>query len=159
MRRMLSGNSGKIPIFILAGVLVLALAGTGFFVLKGKGGDDKHKEAPPEPEHLMTLEPFILNLADADSARYLKMEVSLGVKGEVPAAGGGHGGGHGGGGEDPKVTVIRDTIIRVTSSHTYRELLSAEGKEKLKKEIQEAIEHAVKDLEVSNVYFTSFAMQ
>jgi len=155
---MLRGDSGKIRIFILAGVLVLALAGTGFFVLKGKSGDEKHKQPEPEPEHLMTLEPFILNLADADSARYLKMEVSLGVKGEVPGGGGGHGG-HGGGGEDPKVTVIRDTIIRVTSSHTYRELLSAEGKEKLKKEIQEAIEHAVKDLEVSNVYFTSFAMQ
>jgi len=155
---MLRGDSGKIRIFILAGVLVLALAGTGFFVLKGKSGDEKHKQPEPEPEHLMTLEPFILNLADADSARYLKMEVSLGVKGEVPGGGGGHGG-HGGGGEDPKVTVIRDTIIRVTSSHTYRELLSAEGKEKLKKEIQEAIEHAVKGLEVSNVYFTSFAMQ
>jgi len=158
MTKMLRGDSGKIRIFILAGVLVLALAGTGFFVLKGKSGDEKHKQPEPEPEHLMTLEPFILNLADADSARYLKMEVSLGVKGEVPGGGGGHGG-HGGGGEDPKVTVIRDTIIRVTSSHTYRELLSAEGKEKLKKEIQEAIEHAVKDLEVSNVYFTSFAMQ
>ncbi len=159
MRQILRSRSGKIRIFIvLAGVLVLALAGTGFFVLKGKSGGDKHKEAPPEPEHLMTLEPFILNLADADSARYLKMEISLGVKGEVPAAGGGHGG-HGGGGEDPKITVIRDTIIRVTSSHTYRELLSAEGKEKLKKELREAIEHAVEGLEVSNVYFTSFAMQ
>ena len=55
--------------------------------------------------------------------------------------------------------IIRDTIISVTGRHTYSELLNDSGKEQLKVEIVQALEKAVKDLHVSNVYFTNFAMQ
>ncbi len=156
MRRLLTGNHGKAILIVVIAAVVLVVAGTGVFVLKGRSHGKAEKKETKHEETLVSLPEFVLNLADADQARYLKLEVNLGVTGDAPAGGGG---GHGGGGEDPRMPVIRDTIIRVASSHTYSELLKPEGKEKLKDEIREALEKACKGLEVENVYFTSFAMQ
>lgn len=150
MLQILRSRRGKIPVvMILVVVVALALAGTGFVLFKGGGKKDSKKEAH---ETLLPLPEFVLNLADTDEARYLKMEISLGVKGDS------HGGG-GHGGTDPRMPIIRDTIISVTGRHTYSELLNDSGKEQLKVEIVQALEKAVKDLHVSNVYFTNFAMQ
>ncbi len=53
----------------------------------------------------------------------------------------------------------RDAIITVLSRKRFSELLTESGKTRLKSELKNALNSRLKDIEVVNVYFTSFAMQ
>lgn len=153
----LRNTDGKLPILmIVAVVLVLAIAGTGFVLLKGKGKSDKAHKPKAEPMTMMPLEEFVVNLADTQDPHYLKVEVNLGITGKAP---GGEGEGHGEGAENPELPVVRDTIIATIANYRYAQLLQAAGKERLKMDILKALEHAAPDLEAKKIYFTNFAMQ
>lgn len=70
-------KSKKKLILLLALVVLLAAAGGGaYFFLMGeapaKGESPAHAE-----RHIMTLDPFLVNLADKDSRRYLKVKLDL----------------------------------------------------------------------------------
>lgn len=86
--------------------------------------------------------------------------------------GSGHGGGAsgGGGGGDSQALphgmvgregMLRDAIIRVFVSKKSSEVLSGEGKDRLKEELVEGINEALAYDEpvVTNVYFTEFIVQ
>ena len=57
--------------------------------------------------------------------------------------------------------MMRDAVIRVLSSKKAVDVLSPEGKEKLKEELVEAINEAIglEEGPVVNVYFTEFIIQ
>lgn len=153
--RLVSDRHGKLPIIVLAAVVVVALCGAGILLFAGKGSA-KHAKKPAEQEHLAALEEFVLNLADTAEPHYLKLEMSVGILGDGKASGG-HG--EGGGPLDEHLPVVRDTIISATGHYTYNNLLSAAGKEKLKADIREQLQKAVPGLKIGKVYFTNFAMQ
>lgn len=126
--------------------------------------DEEEAEAPKKPGSLKSalpkdeevkkvieLPPFIVNLADTDNARYLRMTVSLGVGGEE-------------GGEEEKpdqlfMTRVRNAMLAVLAEKTSDEILTAEGKSKLRKELLKAAQAASEEPEVEAIYITDFIVQ
>lgn len=112
------------------------------------------KSALPKDEEVkkvIELPPFIVNLADTDNARYLRMTVSLGIGGEE-------------GGEEEKpdqlfMTRVRNAMLAVLAEKTSEQILSAEGKAKLRKELLKAAQAASEEPEVEAIYITDFIVQ
>lgn len=144
--------SGEIPVKLILIVLMVVLIGAGAFMkfgMKGKGAEKKVELSE------WKLDEFIVNLADKNESRYLKVCVVLEVEGSLKS-----GGGH----SDeavayPEEAKVRDMIISVLSSKKYNELLTEKGKTTLKKELKNKVNSVLKKVKVHEVYFTSFAMQ
>ena len=182
------GKSKKKLLLILIPVVLIVLGVVAFLVLGGKKEEPKegeeHAEAKEEVKKpkLLTvkLDPFIVNLSENTS--FLKTTILLefdasiiekelgGAKG---AEGGAHGGGAGGGGGEKaegaavppifteRQPMIRDAVIHVLASKKVQDVLTSDGKERLKEEIIEAINDALglSENAVVNVYFTEFIIQ
>jgi len=175
----------KKKLFIIVGLVVVLLC-AGIPVLFLGGGEeeakDEHAAEEEEVKHLATvaLDPIIVNLS-ANTA-FLKvsmiLEYDAGIldKAALEAAGHAEGGGHGGGasggggeaeggGMHPIMTarqpMIKDVILRILSSKKPEEVLTSEGKEKLKEELIEGINEAIglEEEPVVNIYFTEFMVQ
>ncbi|MEP6901011.1 MAG: flagellar basal body-associated FliL family protein [Actinomycetota bacterium] len=118
-----------------------------------KKSDISLKNALPEDEDVkkvVELPPFIVNLADSESARYLRMTISLGV------------GGEGKEGEKPDqlfITRVRNAMLAVLSEKKSDEILSVEGKTKLRKELLKAAQAASEEPHVEAIYITDFIVQ
>lgn len=111
------------------------------------------KAALPNDEgvkNVVELPPFIVNLADSDNARYLRMTVSLGVGGEE--------------GESEKpdqlfMTRVRNAMLAVLSEKKSDEILTVEGKTVLRKELLKAAQAASEEPHVEAIYITDFIVQ
>lgn len=93
------------------------------------------------------LETFVLNLADPGQRSYLRAGIDLGLGREL--------------GKDEAVPVaeVRDTILSVLSEARVDDLLTAQGKAKLKQNLLQALQQRVPELVVEDVYFTEFLIQ
>jgi flagellar protein FliL len=121
-------KSNKKLFLIIGGVLVLALAGGGgWYFTKGKDHEahvEEVKVVPPKPPIFSALEPFTVNLQSENSDQYLQMGISMKMF-------------------DPEVEAkiklnlpeIRSKILQLLTTKSASELLTAEGKSKLVKEI------------------------
>jgi len=101
-------------------------------------------------KHVIELQPFIVNLADDDQARYLRMTVSVGI------------GGEGGESEKPDtifITRVRNAMLAVLSVKKSEDVLSVKGKSKLRKELLNAAQKASEEPEVKAIYITDFIVQ
>jgi flagellar FliL protein len=96
----------------------------------------------------MPLDPFLVNLADRESRRYLKLKVELAVDSEGTAKE-----------LEKSLPRIRDTLILLLSSKTYLDLSSYEGKQQLKQEIKKKVTALPGGSKVSDVFFTEFVAQ
>lgn len=150
--KLLRDISGGLPIKLIIIVLVVVLVGAGAFLKLGNKG-----KSAPKPVELSEwkLEEFVVNLADRNESRYLKVNVVLEVEG-APKDGGGHGGEQA---SYPEEAKVRDAIINALSSKKYSELLTEDGKTVLKEEIKTQLNSILKEMKVHDVFFTSFAMQ
>jgi len=97
----------------------------------------------------LNLAPFIVNLADPEGKRYLKLTLAVDAK-------------------DPKLTkeiesripMIRDSILLLLTSKTYADIASTAGKIRLRNEILQGINRSLGTLgSVHTVYFTEFVIQ
>lgn len=98
---------------------------------------------------IIEIQPFIVNLADTEQSRYLRMTVSLGVGGEEES-------------EKPDqlfLTRVRNAMLAVLSDKKSEEILSIEGKTKLRKELLEASQAAAEEPRVLAIYITDFIVQ
>ena len=107
----------------------------------------------PAEKGILHLEPFVVNLADTDENRFLRVGIDLGL--EKPLSGKE---GKGAEGDLPSAR-IRDCILMVLSSWHSDALLAPDGKQKLKDEIVRALQDRVPELGVKEVYFTDFLVQ
>ncbi|HKX32646.1 MAG TPA: flagellar basal body-associated FliL family protein [Blastocatellia bacterium] len=101
-----------------------------------------------EVKQVIELQPYIVNLADKDAARYLRLTVSVGV-GE-------------GGEEKPSpvfITRVRNAMLAVLTTKSSDEVLTSEGKAQLRKELLKAARQASKEPEVQAIYITEFIVQ
>lgn len=173
----------KKKLIIIIAVAVLLLGGGGAFFLMGGSSEEEHVEE--EHEEVKRIETadlgnFIVNLSETSS--FLKTHVvieydaalvekqTMGEEGGK-GGGGGHGGGASGGGEakegglpehfKKRENAIKDAIIRVLSAKKAEDMLTAEGKDRLKDELLEAINEAVglEEPTVSGIFFTEFIIQ
>lgn len=118
-----------------------------------KKSGDRLQNALPNDEDvkkIIELPPFIVNLADTEQARYLRMTVSLGID-EAETAG-----------EKPDqlfLTRVRNAMLAVLSDKKSEEILSVEGKTKLRKDLLQAARAASEKPEVKAIYITDFIVQ
>lgn len=100
---------------------------------------------------VVPLDPFVVNLADQDAARYLRIKVSLMVddKAKVKEVI-----------ENQALTLkVRDVILQTLTRKTSQDLINEEGKNKLRAEIQEGIGRYFKEPKLTDVMFTEFVIQ
>jgi flagellar FliL protein len=103
-----------------------------------------------EVKHVIELQPFVVNLADVDQARYLRLTVSLGI-GERED-----------GEETPNpifMTRIRNAILSVLTAKTSEDILTNQGKITLRKELLKATQEASEEPKVVAIYITDFIVQ
>jgi flagellar basal body-associated protein FliL len=121
---------------------------------KGKGKGEEEAEAVVVP-----LGDFLVNLQSGSQVRYLRAEISIGVKGLPEAKGEGEGKGKPaslpGGGKE----IARDRVVAVLSAGDFVSLRTAAGRAKLKQQVLTKLGEAFPDYEVTEVLFTSFVMQ
>jgi flagellar FliL protein len=97
---------------------------------------------------IIELQPFVVNLADKEDSRYLRMSVSLGIgetKEEKP---------------DPiLMTRVRNAMLAVLTTKTAEEILTQEGKSILRKELLKAARAAIEEPHIEAIYITDFIVQ
>lgn len=164
----------KFPVMIvviaLAVVLVLGGAAAGYFLIlapkmktsdKEEGGRGaKQEQTVKEGSHggggegagssgpMKLLDPFIVNLADAQGQRYLKAVIqfetdNVSVDAEI----------------NGKLPQIRDEILMILSNKTFDDIATVAGKRMLKREITSAVNRYLSSGQVIQVYFTEFVVQ
>lgn len=137
-------------------MLVMALA--ALVILGGGGAYWKYSaapaapvEAPPEPPAYVVLDPFVVNLADEDARRFLRLTVGIVVEGEEHAVEFG---------EDAVTRMrVRSAILELLSQQSSDVLITPDGKTKLKGHIAELVSTNADHLKVSDVLFSEFIVQ
>ncbi|HON24200.1 MAG TPA: flagellar basal body-associated FliL family protein, partial [Syntrophales bacterium] len=111
----------------------------------------KAKKQDPAPAVIGTIwpmEPFIINIQDSGSDRYLKLVVQL----EIADA-------QGVKDLDLLKPKLRDNILELLGAKTYRELMDTAGKQRLREEIAMRLNSFLTTTKVTRVYFTEFVIQ
>ena len=140
----------KSPLLLIVAVIVVALLAVGFVAVKkvsAKSGGAP-KKATPGP--VMTLDEFLVNLADPGGDHFLKVTVGLELdkdKGKTPET------------LKDEVAPIRDAILMTLSSKSRADIAPVAGREKLKTEIAKKVNAALGEDDIQGVYFTNFVMQ
>jgi flagellar protein FliL len=98
--------------------------------------------------HIHTMDPFLVNLANAEAPRYLKVKVEIESQGAKPSEE-----------FDNRLPQIRDTILVILSSKTSKEIVDSTGKAKLKEEILLKVNQLLNGVKVKAIYFTEFVVQ
>jgi flagellar FliL protein len=91
------------------------------------------------------LEPFVVNLADPETARYLKVKMVIELNNETMKAQ-----------VDKLKPKIQDTIILLLTSKTFEQIRDGKGKQKLKQELTLRLNEILGAGAVSDVLFTEF---
>ncbi|MCS7278858.1 MAG: flagellar basal body-associated FliL family protein [Thermodesulfobacteriaceae bacterium] len=141
----------RLLVFAVIGLLVIGLAGVGFFIfLSAKGGEKKEKVGKKDKDSiLIDLDPIVVNLLDPTGKRYLQIRLSLEVG-------------------DKKIeeivkkkdSKIKDVIISYLSGKTVEDVLKPTAKEEIKRELLQKINHTAlgEDL-VLNLYITQYIIE
>lgn len=147
------GSALKWIIIIVIGVLVLGGAGAGayyfLFYSKSPAADKKTAEqAKPLAAIFWPMEPFIVNLIDNESERYLKVVLQLELSDQASV-------------EElnlikPKV---RDSILDLLSSKTCKDMMDPIGKQRLRDEVALRVNAYLTKGKILKVYFTEFVIQ
>ena len=141
------GKMKKIIILVLLAVVLLGGGAFAYFALFDEPAPAKKAESHPE-RAIMTLEPFLVNLADKDSRRYLKVKIDLEVENEKTVKE-----------LEKSMPRIRDQLIFLLSSKSYQDISTPEGKHQLKKEIMERLAALPTGKKISAAFFTEFVAQ
>jgi len=128
--------------------------------------------AAPEETHsevtagmMFNMSTKIINLADPAGRKYIRVTVALEIEPDNPE--------FEKLGEEEKLAyeeqftakvtsrmpLMDDVVITLLSTKTYDDLYTAEGKEKLRSEVKEAIAARVPELHLMGIYFTEFVVQ
>jgi flagellar FliL protein len=159
-----AGKKSKKKLIIIIAVVLVVLIGGGvgaFLALgskpkegaEGEDGGEGEEETETEeaadgalPGAVVPLDPFIVNLLIKGS--FLKTTIQLEFsEPEAPHS------------FEASIPKVRDAIIRILSSKEAKEILSAEGKEKLRGEVREGVNKTLESEDVVQVYFTEFIIQ
>jgi flagellar protein FliL len=163
-------------LFALIGVgALLLLGGGGFFAWKmfmapkssastesahgggeaknghGVSGAKEGEKGSTEGGATINLEPFLVNLADQDANRYLKASIRILVANAEVAKKANE--------NEVLMPRLRDTILNILSTKVANEIISNEGKQKLKKEILEKINEFIPEKAAKEIFFTDFVVQ
>ena len=156
-----SGTVGKMLMIVV--LTLLSSAGGGFasfwMMSRAMNKDVKADKEAQDQEHIvelleksavLPLEPFVVNLADTDGARYLRMKISLMVDKEKSEEAV----------ENQALQLkVRDVILQSLTAKTSHDLRDETGKDKLRHELQEKLSLYFKEPKLVEVMFTEFVIQ
>ena len=152
-------KKSKMVLFIILGVGILALGGGGFFaytkffahkpaVEEVAGEEAKKEEATPVIGEMLVMEPFVVNLADPKGKRYLKVKIELELESKEVV---------------DKATKaspkLRDMVIMMLTSLDFEEVMTPEGKIRVRDELLERFNEIMRPDHIKNIYFTEFVVQ
>lgn len=163
------GGKKKSPMLLIIIVAVLfigsALGAAMFFMggsdeaeavaesAEGEGAEEEEGIGASKEAFYFSLDPaFVVNFQGKSRARFLQVNIDGVTREEVIKQ------------EVTKhLPQIRNNIVLLLSSKTYDDLITPEGKEKVRQEvlseIQKVMESEVGKAGVENIFFTSFVMQ
>jgi flagellar FliL protein len=155
---------GKILMVVVLALVSSAGGGVISFVLISKtlAAPAKAGEKPEKAEQervaelleksaAIPMEPFVVNLADQDAARYLRIKISLMIddKTKLKEVA-----------ENQALQLkLRDVILESLTTKRSQDLINAEGKNKLRREIQEKAAIYFRAPKLVDVMFTEFVIQ
>lgn len=112
---------------------------------------DAQPKEDPADSGILALEPFLVNLADKDSPRFLRANLRLVVQGKKTAAELGE--------DEVRKVRIRSAILEVLTQQTSDTLVTPEGKAALKKSILDWCTKNLGETKVTDVLFSEFVVQ
>lgn len=152
-------KKSKLLFFIIIALILIFITGGGFFVYTkffsasptGVNQDSSRSADKKKPDpigEMFTLKPFVVNLADPQGDRYLKMKISMEMK-------------------DPKAVEragklsprLRDIVIMMISSLSFEEVMTPEGKLRIREELRTRFNRVLEPYQVENIYFSEFVIQ
>lgn len=137
---------------IMIGVAVLVIVVGGIFGFLFYKKSTAKKESPAQQQAIVgaiwPMEPFVVNLLDQGGDRYLRIVIELDVSdknclNELTQL-------------KPK---LRDSILELLTSKTYKEIIDPVGKQRLRDEIILRLNTFLMSGKVLKVYFTEFVIQ
>jgi flagellar FliL protein len=148
--------------FIILGVMVVILGAGGYIGwnhFKGNRNEDTKepqisktnaKKNKDEAKIVFPLDSFIVNLSDRAGLgkRYLKITLAVEVRDEEKKKR-----------VEGYTAELRDTILLLLSSQSFKEISTMEGKLELKQALLSRINHALGGGVVQRLYFTEFVVQ
>jgi len=151
-------SNKKLFIIIGAAVFLIAVVVVVLFFTGVIGGGDEEVDVnsadpaqaaqPVQPTRVLptvALEPFVVNLADTETTRFLKITVVIELTNEnlVDQI-------------EQLKDKIRDSIITLLSSRTFNQIRDSKGKLKLKQEMTLRLNEILGTNAVNDVLFTDF---
>lgn len=147
-------------ILVVSFLIVVMGVGAGLFVLWDKisgtvpetveGAEEvaEKEDVKVKIKALLSLDTFVVNLADPGGKRYLRISTVLEIDDQdfVEHA-------------KKKVPQIRDRILMILPAKKFKDVRTASGKESLKKEIVAQLNLLLDKCKVTNLYFQEFVIQ
>jgi flagellar protein FliL len=133
---------------VMSALVAVSLATAGWFWHHSNEAKDNQLENGGI-RSVLHLESFVVNLSGATDNAYIRIGIELGLATDQ---------------RDPEKQIafrgrLRDTILSVLGTRTVEELLTPEGKTKLKEDLLKAIDDRVPEIQCREIYFTEFLVQ
>ncbi len=148
-------------IFIAVAILLVVTVGLagGFFMMwskltsintqaSGDANTDPGLNQADAPGALFPLETFIVNLADEERSRYLRVTMDLELVAPTDAEK-----------LNQRLSQIRDGILMILPSKRFDDIASIDGKTALRDEIINNLNGLFPSKVVANIFFTEFVVQ
>jgi len=116
---------------------------------KEKATASSAKPKKAEVKSTLTLEPFLVNLADKEEVRFVKATFHLGLEDTADEIA-----------KNPVLlAAMRDAIISILTSKTSAQILTPEGKDRLRQEIRDRVNEIAPKARVQDVFIVDFVVQ
>jgi flagellar protein FliL len=148
----------KLLFVMTLGLAIVLLAGGGFFAytrLLPPSGDAPAAGQKNELENqqrilgeMYPLEVFVVNLLDPRGKRYLKIQIEMELESPGAVARATR--------KNPK---LRDTVIMMLTNLSFEDVMSPEGKIRIRDELLQRFNQDMRPDRVTNIYFTEFVIQ
>ncbi len=142
-------GKSKLKLILIALVVVGLGVGGGVYAMRRPSTPTKAEKSTSRG--LVTFDPFVVNLSDPGGSRFIRVTLSLVVDDEKVAS---------------KITdtpvsmkEARSAILELLAEQNAAGLVTADGKQALKKAIIDHVSAIFSDAKVTDVYFSEFVVQ
>jgi flagellar FliL protein len=137
---------------LIATALFLAVAACVAWFLFHHSSAKQAAKAEPAVKAVLHLEPFVVNLADPEGDRFLRVGIDLGLEREQEERS------HPGQAA-MSLARARDTILAILTACDAQALITPAGKASLKDQLAKGLRERAPELGVREVYFNEFLVQ
>jgi flagellar FliL protein len=146
------GRTGRRPLVAAALVLLVAACAAWYLFRHSASTAQQKAKAEREVRAVLHLEPFVVNLADPDGDRFLRVVIDLGLDRDL--------GEHNRAAQSAlPIARTRDAILMILTTCKAEPLTAPAGKAALKEALTKALQDRAPELDVREIYFTEFLVQ